>query len=344
MKHPVSAPADLAEIWRDGVPTPLLELPRLATLAGVGRVWAKAECERPLGSFKFLGGTLAGLRALARARGLDSIATLLSDKAGGPPLPTLLCASDGNHGLAVAAAAARAGGTARIYLPAGVSAERVKRITDQGAQVATVHGTYDDAVDEAAAAAARGEGILVPDTSADPADRAVQDVMAGYSQLTTEVALQMPAGAMPTHVFVQAGVGGLAAAMAVGLKARLREPGQWVVVEPAAAACVAAGLRAGRPVQFPGNLATCAEMLSCGTASAAALEILLAHDAKSVVVDEDALLSAPATLVECGGPATTPSGAAGLAGLLHVTGRDGLRTAYRLDRNSSVLLVVTEAG
>lgn len=321
-----------------------MELPRLACLARVRRVWIKAECDRPLGSFKSLGGTLAGLRALARAGGFGAITALLSGDVGKPPLPTLICASDGNHGLAVAAAAARAGGTARIYLPAGVSVQRVKRITGQGAQVETVRGTYDDAVNEAAAAAARGEGILVPDTSADPADVAVQDVMAGYSQLTTEVALQMPAGAMPTHIFVQAGVGGLAAAMAAGLKARLREPAQLLVVEPQAAACVAAGLRAGRPVQVTGNLATCAEMLSCGTASAGALEILQAHGARSVVVDEDALLSAPATLLECGGPATTPSGAAGLAGLLDTAARDELRTAYRLDRNSSVLLVVTEAA
>jgi diaminopropionate ammonia-lyase len=311
-----------------GAPTPLIELPRLAALAGVSQVWIKAECDRPLGSFKFLGGTLAGLRALERA-GAGSSATLI-------------CASDGNHGLAVAAAAARAGARARIYLPDAVSAQRVERIIAQGAQIQTVAGSYDDAVNEAAAAAARGEGILVPDTSADPMDPVVRDVMAGYSQLVAELVQQMPAAAMPTHVFAQAGVGGLAAALAVGLKPQLREPGQLLVVEPATAACVAAGLQAGHPVQFPGTLVTCAEMLSCGVASAAALEILLARGANPMLVDEAALLSAPATLLDCGGPATTPSGAAGLAGLLHVAARDELRSAHALGRDSSVLLIVTE--
>lgn len=312
-------------------PTRLIELPLLAREAGVASVWIKAECDRPLGNFKSLGGTAAAVKALARA-GSEVSRT------------TLICASDGNHGLAVAAAATAAGARARIFLPAGATQVRVARIAAQGARVETVHGTYDDAVNEAAAAAARGEGILVPDTSDDPDDRVVRDVMDGYAQLAREVLQQMQGHARSTHVFAQAGVGGLAAALAEGLVAHLRDPARLVVVEPERAACVAAGLRAGHPVTVAGGLETCAEMLSCGTASAAALAVLLRCCASSVTVDEAALLSAPVTLANCGGPPTTPSGAAGVAGLLHVARRDALRATHRLGSDSSVLLVVSEGS
>ncbi len=311
------------------MPTRLIALPLLARAAGVASVWAKAECDRPLGNFKSLGGASAASNALARLGGAASRATLI-------------CASDGNHGLAVAAAAKAAGARARVFLPAGATPVRVARIAAQGARVETVQGTYDDAVNQAAAAAARGEGILVPDTSDDPQDRGVRDVMDGYAQMTRELLQQMEGRALPTHIFAQAGVGGLAAALAEGLMAHLRDPALLVVVEPDRAACVAAGLRAGHPVAVAGDLETCAEMLSCGTASAAALEILLRCRAGSVGVDEAALLCAPATLVDCGGPPTTPSGAAGVAGLLHVASRDALRAMHRLDAESSVLLVISE--
>src|ERR1700730_2994728 len=91
--------ADLVRLSPAYAPTPLLDLGALAARLGVAQVLAKDEGRRTLGSFKSLGGTYAGLRALARTRGTDS-AGLLSDRP--RDLPSLICASDGNHGLAVA--------------------------------------------------------------------------------------------------------------------------------------------------------------------------------------------------------------------------------------------------
>ncbi|MDP3855349.1 pyridoxal-phosphate dependent enzyme [Phenylobacterium sp.] len=129
-----------------------------------------------------------------------------------------------------------------------------------------------------------------------------------------------------------------------GLKAVTAPGGRVVVVEPARAACVAAALAAGRPVRINGDLHTCAEMLSCGLASAPALQVLLRHGASAVAVSEAQLLAAVAALESGGGPASTPSGAAGLAGLLHVAVQPDLREAYGLDEASVVLLVATEAA
>jgi diaminopropionate ammonia-lyase len=255
----------------------------------------------------------------------------------------LICASDGNHGLAVAAAAKFAGTSARIFLHNGVSAIRARRIEQQGGEIAWVRGTYDDAVDAAAAAARAGMGILIADTTDDPNDPVVADVMTGYGVIATEVRRQAEAAGYPppTHVFVQAGVGGLAAAMAEGLADWMAVPTTLVVVEPEMSACVTAAFRHDRVVRIEGDLQTAAEMLSCGEASAPAMEVLRRHGTRVVTVSEADLLEAPRLLREGGGPATTPSGAAGFAGLCDAL-QGGAAGGFGLDADSRVLVVITE--
>lgn len=324
-------------------PTPLVNLPGLAAHLGVAQVLAKDESRRMLGSFKSLGGTYAGLKALARAAGTE-VAGLVAARPAGQP--TLICASDGNHGLAVAAAARFAGARARVYLHAGVPEARARRIADLGGEIVWVTGTYDDAVDAAAAGAQDGGGILVADTSDDPQDPVVGDVIAGYGVMAAEIRRQVDdAGqARPTHLFVQAGVGGLAAAMADGLGGWLAAPGAIVAVEPETAACLAAAFAAERPVRVPGDLHTTAEMLSCGVASAPALAVLRRHRARVLTVSEAALAAAPRCLAAHGGPATSPSGAAGLAGAVATRQEPGRATELGLDATSRLVILITEGA
>lgn len=331
-QDPAAIAAALAPLSPAYAPTPLLDLPRLAARLGVAQILVKDEGARFLGSFKSLGGTYAGLRALAHAAGMPVAALRQARPAGQKPL---LCASDGNHGLAVAAAARFAGAGARVYLPAGVPPSRARRITDQGAELVWIQGTYDAAVDAALAAARAGDGILVADTAEDPEDPVVRDVMAGYGVIPWEIRQQVAAAGWPrpTHHFVQAGVGGLAAAMAEGLEGWLDAPAAIRVVEPEAAPALAAALAAGRPVRVPGSLDTTAEMLSCGEASAPAFALLRRHGVSSVTVPEALLDAAPTLLAECGGPASTPSGAAALAGVLAAGG---------LGPEDRLLLVISE--
>lgn len=338
-------PAALLRLCPVHAPTPLLDLPALAHALGVASVLAKDEGRRPLGSFKALGGVYAGLLALARAAGLP-VAALLDPAQARTALPPLVCASDGNHGLAVAAAARLAGAEALVFLPAIVPEARAARIAAKGARIVRVPGTYDDAVQAAHDAAQDGRGLLVADTGSDSADPVVADVMAGYAVMADEIRTQLAEAGhpAPTHLFVQAGVGGLAAAMAEGLHDTLAAPARVVVVEPAAAACVAAALAAGRPVPVPGALETAAEMLSCGEASAPALAILRRHRAAALPVSEAALLAAPGFLCAHGGPATTPSGAASLAGLRTALSGPASAAGLALSPASRVLLLVTEAS
>ena len=332
-----------ARLWPHARPTSLLELPALAKLAGVGRVFVKVEGERPLGSFKSLGGMIAGVRALANTCGVDDPGDLISGEQSGA-LPALICASEGNHGLAVAAAANKAGTYAIVFLPKEVSTARAARIEAFGAKIVRIEGTYDDAVSAAAQAAERGDGLLISDTSPAADSPVVIDVMAGYGLLAHELIEQFRESSLqrPTHLFVQAGVGGLAAAMIDGLQPLLRAPGRFLVVEPAAAPCVARALQVGHPTLVQGDLHTSASMLACGIASAPALRILQRHAVDSVLVSDDELRTATAELRNAGGPATTESGATGLAGLLQIAGHPQLRSLQRLDSGSAVLLIATE--
>ncbi|MFO1075545.1 MAG: pyridoxal-phosphate dependent enzyme [Geminicoccaceae bacterium] len=340
--------ANLLRLSPAYAPTPLHDLPALARRLGIAGLLAKDEGCRALGSFKSLGGTYAGLRALMRATGTD-LACLLDPARRPARLPALLCASAGNHGLAVAAAARCAGAPARIFLHAAVPEERARRIVAEGAGIVRIAGTYDDAVAAAVTTARKGDGLLVPDTTDDPTDpvvaAVVADVMAGYGVLAAEIAQQVEAlgHARPTHLFVQAGVGGLAAAMAQGLAAWLAPPAIVAVVEPATAACVAAALAHGRPVRIPGALATAAGMLACGEVSAPALAVLRRQGARAVAVPETALAAAVSMLHELGGLRTTASGATGLAGLAVALASDAA-AGLDLDATSRALILVTERG
>jgi diaminopropionate ammonia-lyase len=338
------SPAALLSLCRAYASTPLLDLPDLASALGVASVLAKDEGHRPLGSFKALGGVYAGLRALARAAALP-VTALFDPAQPRVPLPTLVCASDGNHGLAVAAAARLAGARARVFLPAIVPNRRAVRIVDKSAEVVRVPGTYDDAVLAAAQAAQAGDALLIADTGANPDDPVVADVMAGYGVIAEEIRTQIATDGRPapTHLFVQAGVGGLAAAMAEGLCAVMAPPARVIAVEPDNAACVTAALAAGCPVEVGGVLETAAEMLSCGEASAPALRILQRLGAAAFPVPEAALLAAPAFLAAHGGPATTPSGAAGLAGVRQALADEATGARIGLGPASRLLLVITEA-
>jgi len=335
--------AELLLLSPEYAPTPLIDMPTLARRLGVAQALVKDEGCRMLRSFKSLGGTYAGLRALARAAGLD-IAGLIEQRPTG--LPTLVCASDGNHGLAVAAAARFAGGPARIFLHSGVSAARAARIEAMGAEIVWIDGTYDDTVDAAAEAVRGTRDILVADTTELPSDPVVADVMAGYGVIAAEIRQQVQASGLPrpTHVFVQAGVGGLAAAVADGLKGWMAPPAAVIVVEPAEAACVEAALAAGAPVRLAGALETTAGMLSCGEASTPALAVLRRCGAGVVTVSEAALEAAPVELRALGGPSTTPSGGASLAGALAAADDAGIRARFGIGAESRVLILVTEAA
>jgi len=349
--------AALAEIssWPGYAATPLQPLDALARQLGLASLWYKDERGRfGLGSFKALGGAYAVANVLRKkvmaARGLSGITSqqLLSgafaDIVRGA---TVTCATDGNHGRSVAWGAQLFGCRCVIFVHEHVSTGRRDAIAKYGAEVREVKGNYDDAVRHAAATAKANGWTVVSDTSY-PGYRDIPlDVMHGYGVMAAEVARKMPGGEPPTHVFAQAGVGALAAAVCASfwLHWGERRP-RFVVVEPLHADCVYRSLEAGRPVVVGGTLDTVMAGLACGEVSELAWEILHGGANVAVALDDAYALEAMKLLANplAGDPAIVAgeTGGAGLGALLAARDHPDIRAVLELDERSRVLLLGSE--
>lgn len=266
--------------WQGYAPTPLHALPALALALGVQSLHYKDEGGRfGLGSFKALGGAYAVARLLCRELGARLGRTLDTRDLQQPDIRalsagiTVTCATDGNHGRSVAWGAQLFGCACVIYVHATVSAGRAEAIAAYGAQVVRTPGNYDDAVRRAAADASAQGRFVISDTSYPGYMDVPRDVMQGYQLMVQEAAAQI--GARPTHIFVQAGVGGLAAAVCGYFWERdgAARP-QFIVVEPERAACLLESARAGELRAVEGELDTLMAGLACGEVSLLAWEIL----------------------------------------------------------------------
>lgn len=314
--------------WAGYAPTPLRNLPTLAVRAGVAEVLYKDEGKRfELKSFKALGGAYAVDRLVAARGGKDGL--------------VVTCATDGNHGRAVAWGARRAGIRAVIYVHEGVSEGRAEAIRSFGAEVVREGHNYDDSVRASAEAAAKNGWQIVSDTSWPGYETVPRDVMQGYAVLAMEAE---EAGAQPTHVFVQGGVGGIAAAV---LSYRWEKLGanrpKLIVVEPENAACLTESAKAGKVTTVTGDLDTIIAGLACGEPSILAWKILEPGADAFMTVTDKAAIAAMRDLAAChvvGGE----SGVAGLAGFLKAATDPAMRAALGLDATSRVLLYGTEGA
>ena len=320
----VRAPATDARAFHEALPgyapTPVRDLREIGDQLGLGAVLLKDESDRlGLPAFKVLGASWAVERALADGAGAT--------------IDTLVTASAGNHGRAVAHVAAARGLRARVFLPARALPVRRAAIEAEGAEVVIVDGGYEDAVAQSAQAA-RAPGVLeVADVGAGGPAHWVVD---GYATLFAEAAEH----ARFDVLLVPVGVGSLAAAAArFGAAAGVPVIG----VEPQAAACLTASLQAGAPTVVPTPGTTMAG-LDCAEVSPAAWPDLRAGIAGTVTVSDDEAAAAM-TQLAAAGLTIGESGAAPLAAL-RVLARDpdaaALREAVDLGEWSRVLLVATE--
>jgi diaminopropionate ammonia-lyase len=340
--------------WPGYAETLLLQLPRLAARLGVASIAYKDEGGRfGLKSFKALGGAYAVFRVLEKtiaARGgadrTDSGRMVEGAYANITRTVTVTCATDGNHGRSVAWGAQLFGCRCVIFVHERVSEARRAAIARYGAEVVRVPGNYDDSVRHAADEAQKRGWVVVSDTTYDGYREIPIDVMHGYGVLSREIVGAM-ADAPPTHVFVQAGVGGLAASVcAVFWLAWGDQRPQVVIVEPMQADCHFRSARAGHPVAVGGSLDTVMAGLACGEVSPAAWDIVDAGANAFVAVDDSFALDAMRVLARPTPPdpaiVAGETGAAGLAAILAAQGRDEIRQALGLEPSSRVLLIGSE--
>jgi diaminopropionate ammonia-lyase len=178
---------------------------------------------------------------------------------------TLVCATDGNHGRAVAWMARDRGLAAHVLVPAGTAPARIAAIEAEGARVGVIDGDYDEAVRRSAALAEKPGHLLVSDTSWPGYTEIPARVVEGYATIFAELAEQLPEP--PGAVLVPVGVGALAAGAARALRPG---PTRLVAVEPESADCLRRSIAAGAPVTVPGPHTSVMAGLNCGTPSALA--------------------------------------------------------------------------
>jgi len=340
---------------RDGhAETPLVSLPALASEIGVASIHVKDEGHRlGLGSFKALGGAYAVIRLLLErtaaelGRPVDFTDLQSSEVRAIASRMTVACATDGNHGRSVAQGARLVGAKAAIFVHSGVSDERVAAIGRFGAEMIRVDGNYDDSVREASRVAEEKGWTTVSDTSWPGYEKIPGLVMQGYTALVREALRQMPE--LPTHVFIQSGVGGIAAAVAghFAIEFGKRRP-IFIVVDPARAACLFESARAGRPVKVAHGQPTVMAMLECYEPSLVAWRVLSRVADAFMTVDEDEAIAVMKRLAYPVGsdPAIVAgeSGGVGLAGLLTANADPEAKAALGIDHKSRVFLVNTEGA
>ena len=270
--------------WPGYQATPLYELAPVAKACRVKSVLYKDESERfGLGSFKALGGAFAIL---------NWAATTLSEQIGKPVSVdevrrgeyreqmkslTVATATDGNHGRAVAWGAQLAGCSCQIFIHRDVSEGRKQAIAEFGATVTRVDGDYDESLRQCVEEASANNWQIVSDTSWQGYTDIPRTVMAGYTLMVHEMMAQIQEQAIdyPTHVIVQAGVGGLAAGIMSAWWNELGENApKFIIVESDRADCIYQSLSKGSPIAVEIEQETVMAGLSCGEVSELAWPVL----------------------------------------------------------------------
>lgn len=340
--------------WQGYAVTPLHSLPALAQAMGVASVHYKDEGSRfGLGSFKALGGAYAVACLLCRELGAQLGRTLTTQDLLTPELRalcggiTVTCATDGNHGRSVAWGAQLFGCQCVIYIHATVSEGRKEAIAQYGAQVVRTAGNYDDAVRQADLDAKQYGRFVISDTSYPGYMEVPRDVMQGYQLMVEEAAQQLPE--RPTHIFVQAGVGGLAAAVCGYFWER--DAGDrpiYVVVEPDKADCLTQSAKAGQLTAVTGDIDTLMAGLACGEVSHLAWEILEKGTDAFCVIPDDAAVAAMRLLAHPLGNdpviVAGESAVAGVAAAIAASQSDAARQTLGLNADSRILFFGSEAA
>ncbi len=266
-------------------PSPLRNLSGLASMLSVGGIWVKDESQRlDLNSFKVLGGSFAIYQFIRSELGLEGEDLSYDDLVGEAVKAkigdiTFATATDGNHGRGVAWGASKLNCSAVIYVHKDTSIARIRAIEAYGAEVRVVDGNYDDAVHQASIDADANGWQVISDTSWEGYTDIPSWVMQGYTTMLTEAQEQLAGTGIikPTHVFVQAGVGALAAATTGFYSSRFgADRPTTVVVEPSEAQCLyhSAKIGDGRPHDVEGDLQTIMAGLACGEPSPIAWDVL----------------------------------------------------------------------
>ncbi len=305
--------------------TPLLNMADLANAHGVGSIHLKDERPRlNLGSFKALGAAYV----------IANLANNCDDPVSEKSLngSTFVTASAGNHGLSVARGSQIFGAKAVIYIAETVPESFASRLRDNGADVRREGANYEASMAAALKAAEDNNWTLLSDSSWEGYNELPHRLMEGYLTLAEEIGVQIEVP--PTHIFLQAGVGGMAGAVAAYFRKIWHASAKIIIVEPEAAPALIDSIIAQSPTTTDGPVSNMGR-LDCKTPSFIALKGLARDADYFMTIDDQTASDALADLAN-NNCATTPSGGAGYAGFL------AAKTELALDAEARILAIISE--
>ena len=311
--------------WENYAPTPLLLLDKLSTELKLKRIFYKDESKRfHLKSFKALGGSYA-VEKITKGNKEIVIST----------------ATAGNHGRSVAWGSKKLGLKCKIFISEYVSETRAKAMRGFGADVIRVKGNYEDSLNECIKQSNQNNWQIVQDVAWKNYMLVPKLTMAGYSVMMKEISEQIN-NQKVSHIILQAGVGGMAAAMVAGLARYLNHVPQIIIVEPDSAACVLASINTGKIEKISIEKESIMGGMSCGEVSLVPWQILKKSVNYCVTVSDDYISKTIKYLANCelsyekiiGGECSTP----GIISLIGLCNDAKIRKKINLNEDSNVLL------
>ena len=311
--------------WENYAPTPLLLLDKLSTELKLKRIFYKDESKRfHLKSFKALGGSYA-VEKITKGNKEIVIST----------------ATAGNHGRSVAWGSKKLGLRCKIFISEYVSESRADAMRDFGADVIRIKGNYEDSLNECIKQSNQNNWQIVQDVAWKNYMLVPKLTMAGYSVMMKEISEQIN-NQKVSHIILQAGVGGMAAAMVAGLARYLNHVPQIIIVEPDSAACVLASINTGKIEKISIEKESIMGGMSCGEVSLVPWQILKKSVNYCVTVSDDYISKTIKYLANCelsyekiiGGECSTP----GIISLIGLCNDAKIRKKINLNEDSNVLL------
>jgi len=311
--------------WNDYSPTPLISLNKLKDKLKINRILYKDESKRfHLKSFKALGGAYA-VEKIIKGNNKKIIST----------------ATAGNHGRSVAWGSQKNGLKCKIFISEFVSESRAEVMRSFGADVIRVKGNYEDSLNECIEQSNKNNWQIVQDVAWEDYKLVPKLTMAGYSVMMKEISEQIKNEKI-SHVILQAGVGGMAAAMVAGIARYLDYVPKIIIVEPDSAACVLESVKEGKIKKISIEKESIMGGMSCGEVSLVPWEILKNSVHFCVTVSDDYISKTVKYLANnsfsdekiIGGECSTP----GIASLVGLSNDLEVKNKISLNENSNVLL------
>ena len=333
--------------------TPLIELKNFSAAKKIRALFVKDESTRfGLKAFKGLGGVWAIYKVISRELGLDNptLEEIFQHRTQLDKM-TFITTTDGNHGKGVSWAAGLFGCKAFVYMPKDTVEIRAQAIRDAGtATVEITDLSYDDCVKFTAHLAEKNHWHLIQDTSWTGYEEIPAQIMLGYSTLAYEALRQMQY-TRPTHIFLQAGVGSMAGAIAAVFAEVFKDnPPRITIVEPTEVACFYETMRVGDGLihSATGNGRTMMAGLNCATPCELAWRILRRFAADTATISDDVTADAMRCLAKPFGDdkkiISGESGCAGFALANAALDSPELRRALEIDENAIIFVINTEGA